>query len=862
MKAQTIIEGDINDSKGETMPGVAVVLRQLPDSAIVSYAFSDANGKYRLTYPGGSTDLMVSVSGLNIKAQTKRINNRNQKVNFIIEEKSIELKEVLVKATKIWGAHDTINYLVSSFSNEKDQVIGDVLKRMPGIEVESSGEIKYQGKAINKFYIENLDLLQGRYGIATNNISAKDVSTVQVLENHQPIKALDSLRFSSDPAINLKLKDSAKGTWSVTGQLGLGVSPLLWNNELVGMYFGKGKQNISTYKGDNSGLDLSKELSSFTTGNNIGGGEITNIKISSPPGIEQNRYLFNNSNAATINNLFVVGKNKQLNFNLIYLNDHEKRDSYAKTSYLLPGQSTQTILEALSSSRNIDRLETELRYNVDESRNYFNNYLNVSGFWEKGAGDVSTDNEIIHQSIYRPTFSVQNTLQWVNNSEGKKGFELNSTVGFKSTPQDLIVSPGLYADLFGQDEATIKQDARISSFKFDNHLNLLSVFHIGDVHISPSAGLNINNQNLHSRLYPVGEDAQTVSSLPDSLRNNLNWTKSTLSLGADLSYKNDNLAINISVPFNYHIIQLKDALLSEKQTMNRLYFQPYFTANYKLTPNVTIDGNYSFFNQTGDIYSLYSGYILQDYRSLNRFNSDLTEWNGNGGSVNVSYKDLMSMLFCRLGTSYNYNKREVLYGQNFSGIISTTTMIEQPNSSTGVSINGNASKGFDFLSFLITIDGSYDTNKSMQLQQNEIVNYEGEGINLNGSLSARLASMLLSYKGSFGENWGEIVSGEKFQTICSFVNKLSLDIPLMESWGANIGYEHYYNNVAMGNKNFSLADLGMNYRWNRFYFMLDWTNIFNTKKYITSYYNGLNTYYSAYNIRPENVLLKVRFKLK
>ena len=146
------------------------------------------------------------------------------------------------------------------------------------------------------------------------------------------------------------------------GQLGLGASPLLWNNELTGMYFAKGKQNISTYKGNNSGSDLSRELTSFTSGNKIEGDQVTQIETASPPGIDQNRYLFNNSNSVTINNLFVVGENKQLNFNLIYLNDHEKRDGYEKTSYLLPGQGTQTIIEDLSSRQTTDRLETAPPY--------------------------------------------------------------------------------------------------------------------------------------------------------------------------------------------------------------------------------------------------------------------------------------------------------------------------------------------------------------------------------------------------------------------------------------------------------------------------------------------------------------------
>jgi hypothetical protein len=85
--------------------------------------------------------------------------------------------------------------MVNSFSKEQDRSIGDVLKRMPGIEVLPDGKILYQGKAINKYYIEGLDLLEGKYNLANDNLPYQEVSQVQILENHQPIKTLDSLQF-------------------------------------------------------------------------------------------------------------------------------------------------------------------------------------------------------------------------------------------------------------------------------------------------------------------------------------------------------------------------------------------------------------------------------------------------------------------------------------------------------------------------------------------------------------------------------------------------------------------------------------------------------------------------------------------
>lgn len=103
--------------------------------------------------------------------------------------KAIELKEVAVKPSAIWKRNDTINYSVAELKSAQDRTIGDLLKKLPGVEVSKSGAISYNGKPINKFYIEGLDLLESKYSIATNNLPVDEVSTVQLLENHQFIKA-------------------------------------------------------------------------------------------------------------------------------------------------------------------------------------------------------------------------------------------------------------------------------------------------------------------------------------------------------------------------------------------------------------------------------------------------------------------------------------------------------------------------------------------------------------------------------------------------------------------------------------------------------------------------------------------------
>ena len=98
------------------------------------------------------------------------------------------------------GRQDTINYDVSRFISPKDESVKDILKRLPGIQVNDAGKISYNGKDISRFYVEGMDLSDGRYGQISNNLQANAVETAQVLENHQPIRVLSKKISTEDIA--------------------------------------------------------------------------------------------------------------------------------------------------------------------------------------------------------------------------------------------------------------------------------------------------------------------------------------------------------------------------------------------------------------------------------------------------------------------------------------------------------------------------------------------------------------------------------------------------------------------------------------------------------------------------------------
>ena len=262
--AQKEIKGRVLDNQERKPIGaVTVTLHPAGSESILNYTMTADDGTFTLKSNNMPDSVTVMVNAMTLERNSKTVDSNISFIEFLVKEKTTKLKEVIVKAPKIRQRGDTLDYSVSSFINETDRSIGDVLKRLPGIQVLPSGQILYQNKEISKFYVEDMDLLKGKYGLATKNIDAKQVATVQVLENHQPVKVLKDMELPESAAINLKLKQSALGAFFLTAQVGAGLPDVLLSNELVGMRFTRTQQNMLVYKGDNTGRDIARELTTF-----------------------------------------------------------------------------------------------------------------------------------------------------------------------------------------------------------------------------------------------------------------------------------------------------------------------------------------------------------------------------------------------------------------------------------------------------------------------------------------------------------------------------------------------------------------------------------------------------------------------
>ena len=867
--AQTLIQGTVKDAQqNKGVQSVNITIHEKDNPAILGFTATDKDGKYRIEYKGLKDSLMVTASGFNIQKRSKMVARRSQTVDFNVNYESIALKEVKITPPKIKQKGDTVSYLVSSFTDKNDRTIEDVLKKMPGIAVKESGQILYQNIPINKFYIEGLDLLQGRYGVATKNIEAKDVQNVEVLENHQPIKALRLKVLSEQAAINLKLKESAKGVLTSNALLGAGLSPALWSGELIAMYFAKGKQNITTYKGNNTGNDVSAEQSMLYKIDAFQQSDdgLLSLQEPSSPSISQKRYLFNRANAISFNNLSKTSSDYQINTNIQYLNDRIDKSSFDRTEYYLLRDYFR-VEEKLNSRSYINNANANIQLTANKDKFYLNNTLRFEGGWNNDRGMAVNNMDSVSQQLDKPNYGINNSFELIKNY-AKTALRITSYNSYSTLPQTLTVEPVLYDSLFDTsgDFHAMRQTATLS--RFASNTRISSGYKKGNLNQDYALSFRADLHHLDSELTLQQPDTRNPAPMvitPDSLQNNLQWNKLEWIFQPQYTYIYKEWRLSVQLPFNYTCLTINDRSAQRKENSRRLFFNPSLQIQCRLSAYWDIYSNASLSNAFGGIENEYTGYLMQTYRTLMRNEGELYKTQTQKYGLNFFYRNPIHSLFGNVGITYIRTKANLLYGNDFIGILQVQKSLPYPNSVDRLSFDFSINQTIDALASTVRLGGSYSLAMRSQLMQGKIFDINQQGYSIAPEITTRVRRWAgFSYLFNYTESRSKINKGSgALKAIRTPSQKIQVNLFPVKNLTINLGYDYFYNSaIVSGSRTMSFGDIGVKYRWNTLEFLLDYTNIFNSKQYITASYNEISSYYYAYDLRPAEVLLRVRLKLK
>lgn len=846
--AQSVISGCVKTATGREVDfaSVTVALKNAPRHFLAS-SFTDENGQFSMTVTADCDSLILRASSVEITPTEITIVNRSGNYDIVVEDKSIELKEVVVKSKKIYSQGDTINYNVANFLSQNDQALADVLKKMPGITVSDAGQVSYQGKPIKNFYIEGLDLMKGHYGIATNNIDPNNISTVQVLENHQDIKALKGLRPEEQASINIKLKEGVKGVFNLIATLGGGYGDeVLWDNSAIATYFKRNSQFLATYKGNDTGEDLSQELYSFDNDYSRTS-NISDISMPSAPGIDKRFYYFNRSHSTTFNNVYRVGKSGELGINAAYLNDRDSRESYSSTANTLPNGSKNIVDELMNGSSRTNKAYGDLTYLLNGDETYLKEQLKFDWSATDADSRILAGDEDISQTGKTETYRLLNKFHLTDRSSEYRGYEIYSLVNFEKRPHSLNVSPNLFPEMFDGDN--LRQDVDYRNISIENRAGLLSAWKAGNVTFHPSLFVNFHHNSLTSAL---------VKSHNDMYLNNMQTGVAT-----EIAWNTRKFNASLYIPIGYRYFGLKNRADENTSDRNLLRVEPQFDFSYKINGNHNLKLRSAFNYSVPEIQNLYSNYILTSYRTLSAYDvAGLFEGRNLYNSFSYDFKNILSMSFAGIDLSWNRQKPDVLYGSYYDGLVSRVISRRTNETSDMLSARIRGSQGFDWRRLKIGLSAGYSYFESPLLVQDEVLRYCGNSISFEGDVSLTPWKWFsVSYEGKYYQSASRQQGFERMPWLKTMTNKGTLDFNIPGGVSLRTSIYHYYNNFNDGDKSFVLLNAEAWYSIKRFTFTLSCDNLLNRKSYVHSSQSALTEAMSIYNIRPRSILLKIRFRI-
>lgn len=864
-KGQTTISGKVSDANtGEPLPGINVLFTPLDGNGIYGYSITDMNGMYSYKHNIKADSLNITVTGSFIKKVSKKVSNNTSSVDFKVVYETLKIDEVVVKATPIKRKGDTLNYYVASYIDTlQDRVIGDVLKKMPGIDITSGGQIYYNNRPINKFYIEGLELMGGRYGVAVKNVRAKDISRVEVFENHQPIKALQEIELSQDAAINLRLKEGSKGSIIASILIGAGgFDSVLWNSEISLMKFADKRQTLVTYKSNNSGDDIGSELSSYYDQISK---DKTSISVHLPqmPKTDRERYMDNTTHTASINHILKLGNKSSssntLNVNVTYLHDKQNYNSNSTTTYYLPNTLEQlTIDEAITATGLSDEIETKLHYNVNNKNIYLSEQIAFDAEWKNDHGTVINNSQTINQKLKNPNLRLQNNLSLVKVFNNNVHLSYSSLIRASSTEADLHIPSIIYPDYFKDTEArSALQKVDNDRVYTKNQIYVNKSFNNG-IKFLVSTGLTADIQKKVSTL--AFDDTPDVA---DSLRNNIIYRQIDIPLSTKISYSYRNYSIYGIIGTSYSYADTDDKITSSDKRHSKYLLNSNIMVDIDLSQNLKFIASGAVNEYLGSVSNMYSGYIMTDYRIISNSDSDIAKYRINDYYVMLNYSNALLSLFGSVKASYRQNRSNIMYDTDYIGMLSHTEAYNMTNTTRSMNIESKFEKRFDNISTTIGIPFSIGTNTFDVLRQKKIMKSYTDRLSTGLEISSNITdNIFVEYKTLYTRLNNRIKDYSRLKTINTVHQDLTMNYTFSKKYIFSIRGEHYMNEaIVTGSKNIFFLDSSFSIKAKKAEFIITGRNILNTNSYNQYIYSDAAVYQYSYKIRPFSMMFKVRFNI-
>lgn len=332
------VKGKVVDAKTKEPVEFAVVaVRNLADSTVEGTSAVDKNGDFVIgQLAAGKYDVLISFVGYQAVKRPLSITMDKLLVDLgtVLMEPGLNLREVTVEgeAIPITVKKDTVEYNAGSFKTQPNANAEELLKKLPGIEVDKDGNIQAQGQKVNKVLVDGKEFFGNDPKAATKNLPADAIKKVQLIDDKtEQAKNTGIDDGQREKVLNLTIKEDKKKGWFGNAALAGGTSER-YLGQMNMNHFNKEKQLSILFLSNNvnqSGFSY-EDLNNFSGGNIFetfaGGGGGISINMSRNGSTDING-LFSgvgtggliNTHSGGINFSNTLGKKKQLKLNASYM---------------------------------------------------------------------------------------------------------------------------------------------------------------------------------------------------------------------------------------------------------------------------------------------------------------------------------------------------------------------------------------------------------------------------------------------------------------------------------------------------------------------------------------------------------------
>lgn len=250
------IAGTILSASDQTpLESATIHLERVKDSSLVSYTISDKDGKFLLEEKTSaqSLNLFISYVGYKTHIQNVKLTSSDIDLGSInLETDTNALDEVIIKSrAPVTIKKDTLEFNVKSFKTKKDASVEDLLKELPGVEVDDEGKILVNGKEVNKILVNGKPFFGDDPTITTRNLTKDIIEKVQITDTKTKSEAFSGEEGDQDnKTINLTIKE--ENNKGVFGRVAAGVGTDE-RYEFAGMFnYFDNDQRLSVLAGGNN----------------------------------------------------------------------------------------------------------------------------------------------------------------------------------------------------------------------------------------------------------------------------------------------------------------------------------------------------------------------------------------------------------------------------------------------------------------------------------------------------------------------------------------------------------------------------------------------------------------------------------